>query len=463
MADECTHRGNVCGNLQLLADFGCVATAFLVPADGVLKVVASSSPSVVPTAVPRRHIGDAISSSVEPEAYESYSTGKPVVGTSTRQVDGITFTTHAYPIGRFPLCGVVIRDVPVGLTRGFGPMETAFTEIALKLLAVLRECPLRDVETYEPFTTSRVAGDGVIYLGDQHTQLYMSPNISTILRLSSGADAVGSLRQIADYDKGIMSVLTGAGCYADEIEWSGQVLRVRAIPLKPGALILMNDITNQHLYEREMRVKEMTIREVHHRVKNNFQTVESLLRMQMRRSGSEEVRGALAEVVTRVESMAIAHDMLSYADDECIDVVAMVKTVADRVRFALVGDSCAVTVTVEGEAVEMDARHATSTALALAEMVHNAIEHGIKDRGKGSVSITFQHAGTGLMVSVEDDGVGMPSGFDIDTSPSMGITVIRTMATEDLGGTLRCLVPRSGQGTRFEMELPVSVFKGGSS
>jgi two-component sensor histidine kinase len=393
MADQCTHRGNVCDNLQLLADFGCVSTAFLVPEEGTLKVVAAASPSVVPTAVPRRRIGEVIVRVVDQEAYESYSTGRLVVGTSTRQVGGVTFTTIAYPIGRFPLCGIVIRDVPVGLTRGFGPMETAFTEIALKLLTVLRECPLRDVETYEPFATSRVAGDGVIYLGDQSTQLYVSPNISTILRLSSITDAVESLRQVSAYDKGIMSVLAGAGCYADEIEWVGQVLRVRAIPLKPGALILMNDITKQHLYEREMRVKEMTIREVHHRVKNNFQTVEALLRMQMRRSGSDEVRSALAEVVTRVESMAIAHDMLSYADDEQIDVVTMAKTIAQRVRFGLVGDSCAVVLTVEGEAVEMDARHATSTALALAEMVHNAIEHGIKDRGTGHVAILFRYEG----------------------------------------------------------------------
>ena len=139
-------------------------------------------------------------------------------------------------------------------------------------------------------------------------------------------------------------------------------------------------MTDARRREQEIKVKDATIREVHHRVKNNLQTIASLLRIQARRSDSDEARRALAEATERVSSMAVVHDLLAGSDEELVDFADAARTVVDLVRRGLVGELSGIEVHVEGQTGSVDAHTATSLALALAELVHNALEHGFAER-----------------------------------------------------------------------------------
>ena len=187
---------------------------------------------------------------------------------------------------------------------------------------------------------------------------------------------------------GIAPVLGTGGGIAVETEVAERVLGYRTIDLPAGALVLVEDLTEAHRREQEIKVKDATIREVHHRVKNNLQTIASLLRIQARRSDSPEVRRALAEATERVGAMAVVHDLLAGSDEERVDFAQVATTVVDLVRRGLVGEGHHVVVSVDGQTGEVDARMATSLALALAELVHNALEHGIGDRENGRVDVT---------------------------------------------------------------------------
>ena len=185
--------------------------------------------------------------------------------------------------------------------------------------------------------------------------------------------------------------------------------------------MLVEDLTEARRRERELDVKEATIREVHHRVKNNLQTIASLLRMQARRSDDEEVRRALGEATARTASMAAVHDLLAHSDHECVDFVAVARRVVELVRSGAVGDDPGVAVHVSGSTGEIDAGTATSLALALTELVHNALEHAFDPGAAGTVHVDVRRAGDTLTLVVRDDGRGLAPGVDLANSRGLGL------------------------------------------
>jgi two-component system, sensor histidine kinase PdtaS len=254
---------------------------------------------------------------------------------------------------------------------------------------------------------------------------------------------------------GIAPVLGTRDGIAAETAVADRVIGYRTIGLPAGALVLVEDLTEAARREQELRVKEATIREVHHRVKNNLQTIASLLRIQARRSDSEEVRRALAEATERVGSMAVVHDLLSGSDEERIDFADAARTVVDLVRRSLVGEGQNVQVTVEGHTGQVDAHMATSLALALAELVHNALEHGIGEREDGIVAVSARSVGGELVLTVRDNGVGLPDGFEAERHAHLGLAIVNTVIEDDLRGTI--VFSATGRGTTVVVRVPLDT------
>jgi len=251
---------------------------------------------------------------------------------------------------------------------------------------------------------------------------------------------------------GIAPVLGSRSAISVDTEVAQRVLGYRSIGLPAGALVLVEDRTEARRREQEIKVKDATIREVHHRVKNNLQTIASLLRIQARRSDSLETRRALAEATERVGSMAVVHDLLAGSDEERIDFAEAARTVVDLVRRGMIGDNSGISVTVDGQTGAVDAHTATSLALALAELVHNALEHGLADRGSGHVKVAMRRVPDELVLTVRDDGIGLPAGFEADTSSHLGLAIVRTVVTDDLRGTLAF---SGGRGTTVTVRVPL--------
>jgi two-component sensor histidine kinase len=235
------------------------------------------------------------------------------------------------------------------------------------------------------------------------------------------------------------------------------VLILRSLPLRPtgehlGALVLVRDVTDLRSRDRELVTKDATIREIHHRVKNNLQTVAALLRLQARRIDVPEGRLALEEAVRRVGSIAIVHETLSQAFDDNVDF----DDVADRLRLMVadVGSRDAeISTSRSGSFGTLPAETATPLAMVLTELLQNAVEHGF-DEGEGKIVVSAQRLVGRLHVTVEDDGKGLPVGFDLDTSTSLGLSIVRTLVESELDGLLEMGRGPTG-GTRVGLDLPV--------
>ncbi len=316
-------------------------------------------------------------------------------------------------------------------------------------------------------------GDGLVRLDERGVVTFASPNaVSAYRRLGLSADLVGAhlgdvtatlASRAAPVDEALSMVISGWAAREAEVEAAGTTVRLRVIPLTPdgvrtAALVLCRDVTEVRRRERELVGKDATIREIHHRVKNNLQTVAALLRLQARRlpAGETGAREALAEAERRIGSIAVVHETLSLAGSDAVDF----DEVADRV-VALTGEmgsaGGAVRVRREGTFGLLAPEVATPLALVLVELVQNAVEHGLDGRG-GQVRIevgqaTGPEGGDRLTVVVADDGAGLPAGFEPDADGGLGLQIVRTLVEGELGGTLD--VGRGDPGTRVQVDLPL--------
>ena len=448
------HLGNVADNLQLVADLSYGDVALAVPGPtGELVVRADARPSTAMAPFPASRAGCRLAPGQEPEAYAALR-GRVAESDGPRPASDPKFSVTAFPIGLSAPCGVVVCSLAEQVAVSPGRMERVFAASARELLGALRAGPLRDLRTGAPFKTTRRAGDGVLRVSARGRVSYASPNAVTLMRLAGVEGRVTGLRAatLPGGGFGISPVLGTHGAIAIEAETADRVLGYRSIALASGALVLVEDLTEARRREQQLRVKEATIREVHHRVKNNLQTISSLLRIQARRSESEETRRALDEATERVASMAVVHDLLAHSNEEQVDFAAVAATVAELVRHGLVGREPHISVVVGGSSGDVDARTATSLALALAELVHNAFEHAFEPGARGAIEVGLRRGPAELEVTVGDDGRGLPAGLVPGESQSLGMAIVRTVVEDDLHGTLAW---DSARGTTVKIRVPL--------
>ena len=220
---------------------------------------------------------------------------------------------------------------------------------------------------------------------------YASPNaLSAYRRLGLTADLAG--RELAPLtarlcasagprDDSLMLAASGRAHLEIEVEANGSVVQMRSIPLtvdgaRAGALILLRDVTELRQRERELITKDATISEIHHRVKNNLQTVAALLRLQARRMRVPEAAGALQEAVRRVGSIALVHETLSHASGEVVEFDDIARQIA-ATTGELSAPEARITPVLSGKFGMLSATVATPLALVLTELLHNAVQHGL--------------------------------------------------------------------------------------
>ena len=322
--------------------------------------------------------------------------------------------------------------------------------------------------------TPRV-GDGFLRVDAAGRVSYASPNaLSVFRRLGRNGDLAGEA--LADVtrdlvpsrarpDEETLSAVMGGRAHRDlELATDGVALIARAIPLRPqgehiGALVLVRDVTDLRRRDRELITKDATIREIHHRVKNNLQTVAALLRLQARRIDSPAAKSALEEAVRRVGSIALVHETLSQAGEESVDF----DEIADRLSL-MVGEVSAVGGRVrmarDGSFGSLPSETATPLAMVLTEVLQNAVEHGFEtvpagaEGGIGTIRLAVRRTASRLDLTVDDDGAGLPADFDLDRSTNLGLSIVRTLVESELAGSLRLGTAPQGRGTRVQIEVP---------
>jgi Signal transduction histidine kinase len=440
--------------------------------------VAQVRPTTGPTAYQDDHVGRIISGPEAAHLAIAHSQGR-----IWREGDpvwyGDTPARHeAIPVRRrdgVDVIAVIGRDTNLSTARAPSQLEMNYLNTADDLAQMVADGTFPGPRHPGETTSAPRVGDGLIRLDAGGRVSYASPNAqSAYRRLGLTTHLVGedlaavTARVVEDPVTGaqaaerIRASLRGEAPPRLEVDSRGATVLQRALPLMPagvpiGALVLVRDVTEIRRQERALLTKDATIREIHHRVKNNLQTVAALLRLQARRVTSPDARTALEESVRRVASIAIVHETLSTSVDEEVAFDAVV----DRIAAAAVDVAAPETKVHLRRASSfgvLPADVATPLAMVLNELLLNAVEHGFTGREDGDelgeVVISAHRFRRQLHVTVADNGKGLPEGFSLDSADRLGLQIVRTLAQGELRGSIE-MRPRSGGGTEAVLVVPL--------
>lgn len=483
------------GDWQLLSDlafsdvvlwFPHTEEGFLSAAERSFIALAQARPSTTQTLIHRDVVGDRIRADLKPMVERAWTSQVETNSSDQGQPSPGRMRVQAIPLlHRGRTVGVITLHFAVAAMRSPSRLELTYRRCAEDLLVMVAEGRWPDVsQEFTGYGGAPRVGDGLLRLDAEGRITFASPNaVSALLRLGvsdtlegRSLAGIGSELQRATgvaVDESQPMMLTGRRAMRAELEAHGAAVTLRSIPLyrasrqgsrslagagpvaggadrrgsrseKGGerfaALVLCRDVTELRRRDKQLMSKDATIKEIHHRVKNNLQTVSALLRMQSRRMDSQEGREGLRRAMRRVETIAMVHDSLSKGLEETVDVDELMRRQLHLAAEMAQSDRQVITA-LHGSFGQLPPDMVTPLALVITEIVANAVEHGFGPdpaHRELHVSMSVQrHADAAgrqrLELELTDDGVGLP---EQEWEPGLGLQIVRTLVRGELSGSI---------------------------
>ena len=429
--------------------------------------IAQIRPTTAATVFTEDLVGTSINWGQRPLVDQALSEGEIVRDAKPEQVGQIVIKEETIPVilnGK--ILAVISRHRNADLMRQPSKLELNYREIAHKIYKMVAEgnFPIRN-SLYSSESSPRV-GDGLIRLDVNGTIFFASPNARSAL------SRVGFQKELEGENLGVVfsnlnkgdtqptdeswqTMLNGKSLRRTEYESQSAVLDILVIPLtegsdRIGAIVLIHNITELRNRDRALLTKDATIKEIHHRVKNNLQTVSALLRLQSRRVTDPIASSALDEAVRRVASIALVHETLSNQSSEFVEFDLVLEQI---IKNALDLNPRSIVYKKIGEFGSFDSKTATALSLVITELIHNALEHGLCETGD-QLTVEISKNGDQYLVSVCDNGSGLPEEFNIEKSANLGLQIANTLAKNELNGGINLV--RVENLTRGEISFKVN-------
>ena len=438
--------------LALLADLARADALICLRENNSVRVCSHARPHSIAPVYDKSLVGEILTREHDPIAYEVLEQNRVVrrirdVPTEGAPIQREVFPLHSADKNAF---GVLIIDTNLLEAERMRRRQRIFQQV----LRDLKEMAMRGEPQVSPDISHFVEFDGLIYADDTGIIRYMS-GVATNLYRMIGYSEMLTGKPLAYLETSDAKLFDQAVSEQRVIERAlderGREWVKKAIPIYEtngllwlnrgtrlaGVLIAIHDDTEAKARERELIIKTTMIKEVHHRVKNDLQTVAALLRMQSRRMETEEARTALGEGVNRILSIAIIHEFLSEQDSRIINIRDIAGRILNQMQSGVLDPNREIKLRLQGPNIFLAARQATSCALAINELLQNALEHGFDQRERGgTISLSFQDFGDRVELRVHDDGRGLPDNFDLNAVDSLGLRIVRMLVTDDLKGTI---------------------------
>lgn len=349
------------------------------------------------------------------------------------------------------------------LRDGFGKCFGALSfdtddpdEVMLRTaLDFLMSVPVGSVRQYERLSPE----DGLMVVDAQKVIIAVNNKARHIFQVLHVADVLGRRTNDLAINWPLVGMVIDTGiAESKQFFMHGRLLlmKVLPVPARPKsncAIVILQDITELHKKDEELLIKSAVIKEIHHRVKNNLQTIVSLLRLQERRTESSEAKSILQDCIGRVNSIAVVHEYLSQQGNGMIDVGKVAKSIYQALVSSMLNSDFVLETDFATDNVLLPSEKATSIALILNELLQNAIEHAFAGRTNGKLTVRFNDSGSCYELLIADNGVGLPDDFSWQQSSSLGLKIIKTMAEADLKGSF-ALVPLADGGVQASVIIP---------
>jgi len=473
--DQAHRLRELVADWQLLSDLSFADLVLWVPIRKDIKLwptghvaVAHIRPTTAATVFTNDIIGEEVSWGSRTHIDAALSSGEIIRDSEPEQFGDLLIKEETIPVVfEDQVIAVISRHRNADLMRSPSKLELNYREIAHSLYRMVSQgsFPYKDAGSlFEP--VPRV-GDGLIRLDVNGVISYASPNARSAFSRMGWKNEIENhkLGDVAEevaknssnpHEEGIRTRLNGKVLRRVEIDNQGGTIDLLVLPIlkdedRIGAIVLLQNVTELRRRERELVTKDATIREIHHRVKNNLQTVSALLRLQARRIEDPGAAAALNEAVRRIASIALVHETLSSSSE---NTVAFDEVLTSLITHALELSPRMGQLRIErkGELGSLESRMATPLSLVVTELIHNALEHGLAEQGS-VLSIELQRYSNECVINITDDGVGLPAGFDLATSSNLGLQIVRTLTENELNGVLK--LESTASGTQANLRFPL--------
>ncbi|HSB85238.1 MAG TPA: histidine kinase dimerization/phosphoacceptor domain -containing protein, partial [Ilumatobacteraceae bacterium] len=340
---------------------------------------------------------------------------------------------------------VLSREWSSGRARQLGELERTYLGIFQRFAAMIAEGSFPFHGLFGDSSAAPRVGDGVMVLDEEARVRYASPNaVSALHRVGISANAVGMrLAELGFNDSPVRLAYEDRKPVIEEFEQTPTVtLLTRCMPILAGGevtggVLLLRDVTEVRKRDKLLLSKDATIREIHHRVKNNLQTISSLLRLQGRRLESPEAKAAVAESVRRIRTIALVHETLSREPGDDVAFLEIVRPLLRLAEEGLQSPDRPVRFTVQGNGGRLPSTIATPLSVVLTELLQNAVDHGFPEGSSGGdVVVQLEPADDHIDIRVINDGRGLDPRFELNKVTGLGLSIVRTLVTTELAGTI---------------------------
>src|SRR5829696_9030609 len=457
--DAIEHLHSLMAGWQLIADLAFADLLLFLPVEDSesFRIVGQLRPYTARTLHPADLVGEVVEPTWHPYVERAWREGRRQRSLEPILIDAEPVRVETVPVRhRGEIVAVLSVESPETPARPTGRLEASYLGAAEALLEMVADGAFPFVEAIDPTASPRV-GDGLVVLDASGRVEFASPNATSAFR-RMGTNAL-PLGQPLPHRAAILvaEAMAGGRPVESEIDAAGAVTDIRVVPLlrgagRRGALVLVREATELRRRDRVISRREATIREVHHRVKNNLQTVASLLRLQARRLGDHpQAVAALEDSVRRITSIALVHETLTEEFEGAVDMADVARRVVRMLEGSLGRDD--VHIELHTASVRVDAAVATPLAVVLNELIQNAIEHGLGD-GPGTVTIHLRGGDDRpVELQVHDDGPGARDETPPGPGGGLGLRLVRGLVEEELGGQFTLTHP-AGLGSIATAVIP---------
>jgi two-component sensor histidine kinase len=471
------HLHSLMAGWQLIADLAFADLLLFLPVESAeaFRIVGQLRPYTARTLYPADLVGEVVDPTWHPYVERAWREGRMLRSPEPILIDAEPVRVETVPVRhRGEIVAVLSVESPETPARPTGRLEAAYLGAAAALLEMVAAGSFPFVEAHDPTASPRV-GDGLVVLDASGRVEFASPNATSAFR-RMGTNAL-PLGQPLPHRAAILvaEAMAGRRPVESEIEAAGAITDIRVVPLlrgagRRGALVLVREATELRRRDRVISRREATIREVHHRVKNNLQTVASLLRLQARRLGDHpQAVAALEDSVRRIASIALVHETLTEEFEGAVDMAQVARRVVRMLEGSLGRED--VRIRLHTASVPVDAAVATPLAVVLNELIQNAVEHGL-GHGPGTVMVALRGGGPDpVELEVRDDGDASPARPEAregDGPPpaegdgnggGLGLRLVRALVEEELGGRFTLTRP-AGRGSVAAATVPPAEPRG---
>lgn len=432
-------------------------------------VIAESKPQTVPSMYAESLVGRLARQADEPAVLRAIQRGHPTVQHHRLLVHGHPTVQDTFPI-RDGTRIIGALSIEVGLVENERHRRKSI--IYRRAIDRLRSLVMSGRLSGTSSLTRMSEHDGAVVVNGDGEIVYISSLAEQLYRKVGYTHSLlhYNLANLRTDESVFFKALESGTCVEQLIQDGPYTWLKRAIPLatqtsdpiwsrvlgrqepRDPVIITVHDVTQETQRERELKIKSAMIQEIHHRVKNNLQTIAALLRLQSRRTGSAEVGAMLQESINRILSIAVIHEFLAHQESSQIDMQEVAQRIISEVTRSIVDPEKRIRFSLESSGVYLPTQQATSCSLVINELLHNTVEHGFATMSEGTVQVSLMAEDSRIVLEVSDDGDGLPPGFSLHGG-SLGLQIVQTLVKEDLKGTF-ALVNGNGRGARATVSFP---------